>query len=93
METRTDQKPKKKPLHVLAYERGRTVWYHSLRDVIGMYSLASVHKLKCLIETGATAPDGYTTFDYAIEGYPYDGMKDQDWDRFVADEYKENQRC
>lgn len=89
MKEKTNQGLRKKPLHVLAYERGRTVWYHSLRDVIGKYGLASVHKLKVLVDTGATAPDGYTTFDYAIEGFPYDGMKDRDWERFVDENFKE----
>lgn len=75
--------------HVLAYERGRTVWYHSLHAVVGSYGVSTVGQLLKLINTGATASDGYTTFDFAIDGNPYDGMKDRDWERFVDDKWKE----
>lgn len=74
--------------HVLAYERNRTVWYHSLSSVLGKYGISTVNQVLKLIDSGATAQDGYTTFDFAIDGYPYDGMKDRDWDKFVDEKYK-----
>lgn len=89
MSNEVSDKASTKRIHVLAYERGRTVWFSSLNMVIGSYGVASIHKLKVLIESGATAPDGYTTFDYAIEGYPYEGMKDRDYERLVDDKFKE----
>lgn len=76
---------------VIAYERGRTVWYCSLRDAVqnGGYRLLNVGQLQRLIETGATASDGYTTFDYAVEGYPYCGMGERDVERLVDERYRD----
>ncbi len=88
MEQETSKRTTKN-IHVLAYERGRTRWFHSLNSVVGSFGVNSVHKLKGLIESGSTAPDGYTTFDYAVEGYPYNGMKSSDIDRYVEDRFKE----
>jgi len=74
---------------VIAYERRRTTWFHSLGSVVGSYGIRSVGQLQKLINTGATAPDGYTTFDYAIDGYPYKGMSERDWERLVDERYWE----
>lgn len=74
---------------VIAYERGKTRWFHSLGAVVGNYGLTTVNQLQRLINTGATAPDGYTTFDYAIEGFPYKGMKARDVEKYVDEKYKD----
>ena len=75
--------------NVIAYERGRTVWYSSFNSVVGHYGTRTPTQVKKLLEGGVTAPDGYTTFDYAIEGYPYEGMKDRDFEKLVDDKWKE----
>lgn len=74
---------------VIAFERGRTRWYHSLGEIVGCYGIKSVGQLQRLINTGETAPDGYTTFDYAIEGYPYKGMKERDFERYVDEKFRD----
>lgn len=79
-----DEKERRGFLHqrqpVIAYERGRTFWYCSLRDAVqnGGYQVANVEELKKLLKTGATAPDGFTTFDLPEEGMLYEGMSPQD---------------
>ena len=74
---------------VIAYERGRTIWYHSLRDCItfGEYGVHTVWQLQDLISTGATAPDGYTTFDVPVEAWPYEGMALIDLEK-IDEKYK-----
>ncbi len=94
MERRMSDDPSKRGFlrgcrHVLAYERSGTRWYHSLSAVVGKYGVTSVGQLQKLIDSGACASDGYTTFDYAIEGLPYNGMKERDVERFVDEKYKE----
>lgn len=77
---------------VLAYERGRTIWYCSLRDAVqnGGYKLLNVEELKKLIKTGATAPDGYTTFDLPEEGMIYEGMEEEDERKALSEKTAQN---
>lgn len=48
---------------VIAYERTGSFVYRSLTDCCNEFNIRYVSSLKKLIESGGTAPDGYTTFD------------------------------
>lgn len=48
---------------VIAYERTGSFVYSSLTDCCNEFGIRYVSSLKKLIESGGTAPDGYTTFD------------------------------
>lgn len=75
-------------LPVLAHEdNGETRWYRSISKVVGKYGIKTPLKLKKLIENGKVGPDGYTTFDYALEGYLYDGMTEKDIKKFVYETF------
>lgn len=76
---------------IVAIERKRMVWYRSKRDVLiyGGYGVKGMRRLEELLETGSTAPDGYTTFMEPYEGWPYEGMSQKDVDSYVDDRFKE----
>lgn len=75
-------------LPVLAHEgKGKTKWYRSVSKVVGNYGIKTALKLKNLIETGRVGPDGHTTFDYALEGYLYDGMTEKDVKKYVHENF------
>ncbi len=48
---------------VIAYERTGSFVYSSFTDCCNEFGIRYVSSLKKLIESGGTAPDGYTTFD------------------------------
>jgi len=48
---------------VIAYERTGSFVYMSLTDCCHEFNIRYISSLKKLIESGGTAPDGYTTFD------------------------------
>jgi hypothetical protein len=48
---------------VIAYERTGSFVYRSFTDCCNEFGIRYVSSLKKLIESGGTAPDGYTTFD------------------------------
>jgi hypothetical protein len=56
------------PNGVLAYERHKTVYCHSMAEAMMLYDLPSTSTLKRMIDSGQIwAGDGYTTFDWALE--------------------------